>query len=248
MDLRYETGRFLISGILFLFAYFLHRRFSFRDFKQVGIAIYSNGVEDLSRIHEKIGQYPDFIHVDILDKTMSDSAEEIQLYRLETIKAFWPNCQVHSHIMSQYPSKWIDQILPYSDIIYFHAECKENLYSLVDKIQQSGRKAGVALPMQTEPKDVIHLLKKSNAVLLLTVQKPGKSGQHFDIDGLDRIKQVNSLPFRHRIQLCIDGGVNENIVGKLDAENIVSGSSVLTNPDPKKQIMRLQTVGRYESV
>ena len=75
-----------------------------------------------------------------------------------------------------------------------------------------------------------------------------ESGQHFDIKGLERIKQINSLPFRHRIQLCIDGGVNESVVEILDAENIVSGSSVLTNPDPKKQIMRLQTVGRYESV
>ena len=31
------------------------------------------------------------------------------------------------------------------------------------------------------------------------------------------------------------------------AENIVSGSSVLKNADPKRQIMRLQTAGRYEA-
>ena len=41
--------------------------------------------------------------------------------------------------------------------------------------------------------------------------------------------------------------INEDIINLLDAENIVYGSSVLNNPDPKKQIMRLQTVGRYEN-
>ena len=47
--------------------------------------------------------------------------------------------------------------------------------------------------------------------------------------------------------LCIDGGVNENIVNMLEAENIVSGSSVLKSTNPKRQIMRLQTLGRYET-
>ena len=60
------------------------------------------------------------------------------------------------------------------------------------------------------------------------------------------IKTINSLPFRNNFTLCVDGGVNEQIVNFLEAENIVSGSSVLKNSNPKKQIMRLQTAGRYE--
>ena len=67
------------------------------------------------------------------------------------------------------------------------------------------------------------------------------------MEGLERIKQLNNLSFRKQFSLCVDGGVNENIVNILDAENIVSGSSVLKNKDPKRQIMRLQTIGRYES-
>jgi len=72
-------------------------------------------------------------------------------------------------------------------------------------------------------------------------------GQKFDTIGFDRIKELNSLSFRNQFVLCVDGGVNENIINLLEAENIVSGSSVLKNPDPKRQIMRLQTVGRYEA-
>jgi len=245
--LSYEWSRLIISGTVFILAYALHRKYSFRDFKKVGVAIYANGVEDLKHIHSKIGHYPDFIHVDIVDKSISKNAEDVKTYRLETMKAYWPNTQVQTHIMSKEPSKWLGQVLPYSDVVYVHAECDENVSEIFERIKNSGKKAGLAITMATNPHEVIELLKKTFYVLLLTIPKLGSSGQKFDMDGLERIKQINSLPFRNQFVLCIDGGVNENIVNMLNVENIVSGSSVLKNPDPKRQIMRLQTVGRYEA-
>ena len=245
--LSYEWGRLLISGAVFILAYALHRKYSFRDFKKVGVAIYANGVEDLQYIHSRIGHYPDFIHVDIVDKTISKNAEDVKTYRLETMKAYWPNTQVQTHIMSKEPSMWLEQVLPYSDVVFVHSECDENVSEILKRIKNSGKKAGLAITMATNPHEVIELLKKTFYVLLLTIPKLGISGQKFDMDGLERIKQINSLPFRNQFVLCIDGGVNENIVNMLNVENIVSGSSVLKNPDPKRQIMRLQTVGRYEA-
>ena len=103
------------------------------------------------------------------------------------------------------------------------------------------------MTMETRPENVVGLLKKADYVLLLTIPNPGSSGQKFDTEGLKRIKQINNLTFRNNFVLCIDGGVNEKIVTMLEAENIVSGSSVLKSTDPKRQIMRLQTIGRYES-
>jgi len=245
--LSYEWGRLIISGSVFILAYALHRKYSFRDIKKVGVAIYANGVEDLEHIHSKIGHYPDFIHVDIVDKSMSENAEDVKTYRLETMKAFWPNTQVQTHIMSKEPSKWVGQVLPYSDVVYVHAECDENVSEIFEMIKNSGKKAGLAITMATNPHEVIELLKKTDYVLLITIPKLGSSGQKFDMDGLERIKQINSMPFRNQFVLCVDGGVNENIVNLLKAENIVSGSSVLRSSDPKKQIMRLQTIGRYET-
>jgi len=229
-------------------AYALHRKYSFRDFKKVGVAIYANGVENLEQIYGRISHYPDFIHVDIVDKSMSENAEDVKTYRLETMKAYWPNTQVQTHIMSYQPAQWLDQVLPYSDVIYIHAECEDDVESLIKKVKKSGKKVGIALTMTTKPEHVMELLKKADYVLLLTISNPGSSGQNFDTEGLERIKQINSLTFRNNFILCIDGGVNENIVGILEAENIVSGSSVLKNTDPKRQIMRLQTAGRYEAV
>jgi ribulose-phosphate 3-epimerase len=244
---NYEMNRLLISSIVFTIAYMFHRKFSFRDFKKVGVAIYANGVEDFNNIHNLIGQYSDFIHVDIVDKSMSKNAEEVKAYRLETMKAYWPKTQVQTHIMSKTPSVWLKQIMPYSDVIYVHAECDENILDIFEEIKSYGKKPGLAMMLSTNVEDKIELLEVSEYVLLLTIANPGKSGQKFDLDGVSSIKKINSLPFRNQFSLCVDGGVNEDIIKLIEAEYVVSGSSVLKNSNPKRQIMRLQTQGRYDS-
>ena len=67
-----------------------------------------------------IGQFPDFIHVDIVDNSFASNAKEIKTYRMETIQAFWPNKKIHTHVMSKTPSKYLLEIIPFSDIIYIH--------------------------------------------------------------------------------------------------------------------------------
>ena len=247
LNLGYDQSRMFISGSLFMVAYLLHRRFSFRDFKQVGVAIYANGVEDLQSIYAKIGQYPDFIHVDIVDASFAPDAKDNKTYRMETIRTLWPNLEIHTHIMSKSPSRWIPEILSYSDIVFIHWECDEHIETILKQIQQSGKKAGIALCMSTVPEKIEQQLKNVDAVLLLTIPEPGRSGQKFDMDGLVYIDQLNSMPFRKKFRICVDGGVNDKIAPQLQVEDVVSGSSVLNHRDPKKQILCLQTAGRYEA-
>jgi len=242
----YEEGRLIISGCLFMIAYFLHRRFTFRDFKRVGVAIYANGVEDLRSIHERIGQYPDFIHVDIVDPSFAPDSLETKTFRMETVRALWPNKEIHTHIMSKTPTKWLNEILPYSDTVFVHWECNESLDNLIMLIRSENVRAGVALTMETTPKQAVETLKNVDSVLLLTIPDPGKSGQKFELEGLDRIEQLTKMPFREKLRICVDGGVNEKIAALLKVEDVVSGSSVLNHSDPKHQILRLQTAGRYE--
>jgi len=246
-SLSYELSRLAISGILFLFVYFIHRKLSFKNFKKVGVAIYANDLEDIHKIHNMIEQYPDFIHIDIIDKTMNEKSNEVRTHKIETMKAYWPNKQIQAHIMSYEPSKWIKKILPHVDVIFVHFESKEDILKLFKIIKQAGKKPGLALTMKTDLSEVINFIKHIKYLLLLTIKEPGSSGQQFDLDGLEKIKEINKLNFRKNFILCIDGGINENIINIIEAENIVSGSSVLNNPNPKHQIMKLQTLGRYDS-
>jgi ribulose-phosphate 3-epimerase len=212
----------------------------------VGVAIYANGVEDLSSIHEQIGQYPDFIHVDIVDSSFTSNPEAVKAYRMETIKAFWRNREIHTHIMSKTPSRWLSEVLPYSDIVYVHWECDEDIKAVLGTIHKAGKKVGLALTMKTTLDDVKEIFKQIDAILLLTISEPGHSGQEFDMEGLKRIEKLNKLPFRDHLRVCVDGGVNEKIIGLVQVEDVVSGSSVLNHINPKQQILRLQTSGRYE--
>lgn len=246
MNWSYEQARLVLSGILFIVAYALHRRFTFRDFKRVGVAIYANGIEDLSSIHESIGQYPDFIHVDIIDSSFLKSSQEVKTYRMETIKALWKNREIHTHIMSKNPSRWLSEVLPYSDIIYIHWECNEDVDTLLDSINFAGKKAGIAITMHTSLYEIKEITKKIDAMLLLTISEPGYSGQKFDMDGLKQIDEVNKLPNRGKLRVCVDGGISEKVIGLVHVEDVVSGSSVLNHINPKQQILRLQTSGRYE--
>jgi ribulose-phosphate 3-epimerase len=244
--LSYEVSRFMVAGLLFSIAYGLHRKFSFKDMKQVGVAVYANGIEDIKLINSKIGPYPDFIHVDLIDKSFSETGTDVRAYRLETISAYWPNKHIQVHLMSRNPMAWLDDILPYADTIIVHAECDEDLSAVIKKIKDNGKSAGLCLLMKT-PIDVAkRYLDEISTLMLLTIQEPGKSGQKFEMEGLQRIEQIKSWEDRKDFVLCIDGGVSEENIHLLNVELVVSGSSVLKNADPARQIMRLQTSNNYE--
>ena len=68
----------------------------------------------------------------------------------------------------------------YSDIVFIHWECDEHIETILKQIQKSGKKAGIALCMSTVPEKIEQQLINVDAVLLLTIPEPGRSGQKFD--------------------------------------------------------------------
>jgi len=75
----------------------------------VGVAIYANGVQPVKSIYDKINQYPDFIHVDIVDKTIVDGASENNFNTEET-------SEYHPLNISKYPKykKYMDKFIEIS--------------------------------------------------------------------------------------------------------------------------------------
>ena len=149
-----DTSRFVIAGSFFIFSYLLHRKLSFREYKKVGVAIYADGVEDIKLIFNKISNICDFIHIDIVDKTYNLECKDVKAYRAEVVRAYWQNKKIEVHIMSKNPSLWLDDLLPYVDVIYLHPTIDENLSEVIDKINLSNVKAGIALSIY-EPLEII---------------------------------------------------------------------------------------------
>ena len=245
-NFSFEQERLLISGLFFSIAYFFHIKLSFKDNKKVGVAIYANGYEDVNEIYKKIGLYPDFIHVDIIDKTMNINAVDTNLSKLEVVKAFWPNHQINTHIMSNNPINLLEgNITIYSDIIYVHHEI-QNRNEVINKIRKKGKIAGLVLHSVNEYDDLENIISDIKEVLVLSIEKAGVSGQKFYERSYQLIEKINKLPFRKNFNLCVDGGIKTNLINKFTSEKVVSGSDVLNSESPTRKIMKLQTVARYE--
>ena len=210
------------------------------------MAIYANGIEDIKKIYEKIGQYPDFIHVDIIDSSMHKEASDTNLHQLNIVKAYWPNHKIHTHIMSKFPSKWLNKAIEYSDIIYFHLDCSEDIKVLSNRIKSHNKIPGLVLHKIDNNQELNKILKFFKEILVLSVNIPGISGQSFDIKVLNLIDKLNKSKLRNKFNICVDGGIKSNLLSKFTSERIVSGSDVLNSLNPKRRIMRLQTLSRYE--
>jgi len=247
MDISYGLARFLSSGSLFFVGYILHRKFTFKEYKLVGVAVYAHGNEDIKGIWEKIKFVGDFIHIDIVDETFNEDAPDPTTYRLEAVRAYWPNKEIHCHIMSKTPSKWLDQVIDFADSIVVHYEIDEDLDEVLDSIKTRGIKAGICLLLATPVEVLKDYLYKLDEVMLLTIPQPGRSGQKFDVESLTRIEAINGFENRSDVIICIDGGVNDQTIHLLQVEKVISGSFVLDAPKPMQRIMRLQTSSQYEA-
>ena len=88
-NLDYELKRLIVSGTCFIFFYFAHVKFSFKDKVKIGVAVYANGIEDINKIFQKINKYPDFIHVDLVDTTFNKNSLEINPNQIKLLAKYY---------------------------------------------------------------------------------------------------------------------------------------------------------------
>ena len=241
-SLNYEFTRFLMSGLVFIVAYNFHIKFSFRRNKKVGVAIYLDENENIDEIFSKVGFYPDYIHVDMVDKSMNENVKEPDFRKLHDIKKKWPNHRIESHIMSTKPLQYIEKFSKYSDVIYFHNEIDENKNLIKNEIIKNGKKPGIVIHASKENKNIKEMIESFNEVLLLCIENPGKSGQKFIDNTYSILEKLNKLNNRSKFLLCVDGGLSQDNIKILDCDKIVSASNVFQNINPKRQIENLQKI------
>jgi ribulose-phosphate 3-epimerase len=240
LNVKYEASRLITSASFFLIAYIFHKKFSFKDFKKIGLALYLENNLKINKIHNSVKNYPDFIHIDIIDKTFSKNRLVNKISSIKKIKYLWPNHEIQAHIMSKKPSVWLKNLLPFADIIFVHYEIKENIYKLKDTIVNNGKKFGLAITLDTHPKRILNILEYCYSVLILSIEKPGFSGQKFNLKALEYIDYLNTHLTKKRIKICVDGGIDENIIKILNVDEVVSSSSILKNSNPINQILKIK--------
>lgn len=134
-----------------------------------------------------------------------------------------------------------------ADLITFHYEAaKEEMFETIQQIRDSGCQVGVSIKPDTNPEVLLPYLNELDLILIMSVE-PGKGGQEFIPESLDKIRFFAGLKkiegYGYLIE--VDGGINlmtAKMVKAAGADVIVAGSYIINNPDRNGIIEVLENV------
>jgi len=247
ITIDYAVSRLISAGLIFTVSYTAHRKITFGFVKKVGVAIYLNKNESVSKIYSKIRYYADFIHLDLVDETFDKNASGIDLSLINEINKTW-GIKKMLHIMSKTPSVWIEKLNKNVDIIIFHSEIDESVEKVINLCKKYNKKIGIVLTTKTDINRIVKYLPKINFIQVMGINHLGKSGQLFEPSSLEKIRALNKLKEKYNFDIIFDGGVKTTNVHRIDARYIVSASGLLLTKDPIDSFMKLKTSSRYFSI
>lgn len=159
----------------------------------------------------------DMIHVDVMDGEFVPNKTVDSNY-VSDIDSKIPK---EVHLMIVNPEEHIeDYINAGAERVAFHLEATNVHESIIGILQAAGVKAGITVNPETPIEEADHLLEEVDFVLIMSVH-PGKGGQDFLPEVLDKVKYVKS---KHpNLEVEMDGGID----GKTAAKAVEAGVDVL---------------------
>lgn len=229
---NYWWQRLATSGVLFLFAYALHRCFTFDQARNLGIAVYASSDENVDTIFNAVGASCDHIHVDLVDETMGEDPAPVNLFKLKQARQHWPSHPIALHLMSSQPSRWLNATWNDADWFLFHLESEEELFELIFACRERRKKVGVVWRLGNQESQLLRYLPHVDFVMILGIAKPGQSGQKTCPEAIELVNVLNLVRARYGFELMFDGGVNSGNIGEIEAKYVVSASAVLRADNP----------------
>ncbi len=183
----------------------------------------------------------DYIHVDVMDghfvPNITIGPDVIKGLRPLTKKTF------DVHLMIAPVDKYIKEFAKAgADIITFHPEATENIMETINLIKKEGKKVGISLKPNTKVDLIKNFLDKIDLVLIMSVE-PGFGGQKFMPEVLKKVKEINNIIKKDKlnVDIEIDGGINFKnckLAKEAGANILVSGSTIFkeNNGNLKKNI------------
>ncbi|HUH16608.1 MAG TPA: ribulose-phosphate 3-epimerase [Methylomirabilota bacterium] len=171
----------------------------------------------------------DSIHLDVMDGHFVDNLTMgpvvVEAVRPHTTLPF------HTHLMIDNPLAYVERFADAgSDIVVFHVEAPDDPVAVIEAIERSGRRPGIALNPETPAEAVHPYLERVDLLLVMTVH-PGWGGQAFLAEVLPKLRAMSAEVERRGLELPIgiDGGVNLDTIGAAHAaggEVLVTGSAL----------------------
>ncbi len=212
------------------------------------LAANKNEIKEEILFAEKCGSR--FIHIDVMDGKFVPATS----FGLQFVKDY---SHIHSmvndvHLMIEEPWKYVREFAEAgADIVTFHYEACPNddkIEETIKNIVDGGANVGISIKPNTPVSVLKPFLTKVNLILLMSVE-PGKGGQKFMPESLERLKEIRALfeqitPEKRPI-LEIDGGINENSAKPAHlngAEILVAGSYLFGHEDFAARLQYLENL------
>ena len=171
----------------------------------------------------------DRIHVDVMDghfvPNISMGAPIVKSLRQVT------QLPLETHLMISDPDFFFDEFVEAgSDSFIVHWEGNNNLHRTIHRVQDLGKRVGLAINPATPAGVLEEVLPDLDLVLVMTVN-PGFGHQHFIHSTLPKIERVRRMiqQVRPECELELDGGIDEQTapLGVAAGANVlVAGTSI----------------------
>ena len=188
-------------------------------------ADFANLAEDIKKIEDSGAS---LVHIDVMDgifvPQISFGQPVVSSIRKCTKLPF------DVHLMIEHPENHIDTFVKSgADCITFHYEASVHHHRIVQKIKESGVKAGISIVPSTSVDTIKEILPYVDLVLVMTVN-PGWGGQVLIPSCVKKIAELNKLREErgYKYLISVDGGINPTTISSvIDAgvDVIVSGSA-----------------------
>lgn len=189
---------------------------------------------ELERVREA-----EILHIDIMDGSfvpnLSMGPQVVEALRGKSEQVF------DVHLMLLHPQMYIPVFRKAgADWLTFHVECADDPAQVLDAIEKSGAKPGMALRPGTPVEALFPYGQRLHSVTVMTVE-PGFGGQKLMEGPLEKVRQLKER-FPHLV-VEVDGGVNEEtapLVRQAGADLLVAGTAVFRAERPAEAMARLR--------
>lgn len=199
--------------------------------------------EEVKERIKLVENYVDWVQLDIMDGVF---VENLTWNNPEDLKDFKTKVKLEAHLMVQNPEKIIDSWLEVVDRIIIHQESSANIKEIIEKVHKNKKQIGVALNPETSIEVAKPFLNDLDLILLMSVQ-PGKGGQEFELEILEKIRNLRNIWPGGNIE--VDGGVSDKNIKEIfnaGANLFCVGTYIYQSGDIKQVINKLKE--NYETI
>jgi ribulose-phosphate 3-epimerase len=195
---------------------------------RLDVSLWSADLANLERDLKRVEPIADSFHFDVADAHFAPAL----LFFPDLVRALRPLTAVpfHVHLMVESPAAVLNDFLAAgADLVTVHVEVGEaEVRHSIARVKSAGRRAGVALRLETPVAHAEPFLDAADAVLLLGTGV-GVKGRDLAPDACGRIREMKRLLAGRPVPVIADGGIRAHTVPLLceaGADVVVPGSLV----------------------